>query len=1104
MRTAHRALGLLLVALIGMPQASGESVSERSTRALLEGLEDRQMPDVMLWVVERAAADPSISEDFKAELPFRRAEALVGVSRTEGDAAKRGAYLDDAEKSLDAFLANSPTGDLAITAYTQKGTLLIDRGQKKLEQAKRPGQDAAGLSAEATAFFDAAIRSLKGTVTPDQKEIATVTNAEDAIIQSLREVDAEIAALKPTDTPRKKPAARRPADQQKTLDRLEESQKKYQGQLLATRILVGAALFEKSKAAPSGSKEAAAALTESTDLFKGIAEKYAASAPTAATYARYYWGRNLAASGKHAAAADILAPVVAIDDKSPVAIGLRAKAANTSLECWLAMVAAEKDPARARGILERVDDSLRRFVLTPAEKLPGRSLDAEWLALKYRAAAALAALAERVDAKERQARGLLQRDARKLAIEVAMANKDFAKEARELAGKLGKELPDGEDDKDVAAIVADARVSYAAFQEKQAEAKQLQATGKAAEASAKLAESATDRDAATTLFERAVAVGDADPKADVTAVNTARSMLAFLYYDAKRYADAATVGTLLLERYPNSYGSKQAARVALASLQHLALQPDPAAAAQAKQNLVAVATSMGRTWPAEPEGADAYSVLLNAAIEAHAPATIEELLAACPTASPRRAEFAMRAGTALRREAQDARKREPDARPPDADIERWNAAAHAAIDEGLASLEGATTLPPGPAAKVAVSAALARVQMALEDGDRTTAGRLLEHPVFGPWTAVTSGDPTLSQGHLAEGALTVALRHFIETEQLDKAQKAMDALETAAGLGAEASAKLTAMYLAMGRDLQGQLEALGSGPEAGSPQVRERATRILQGFEKFLDGVATRDAKVSSQVWVATTYLTLGSGRGTGSIVSRSKADQYLDRAAEAYARLLARKDDPEASEKERAEAAAFEPSIRLKMASIYKDRGRWDDAQQQLDWILADQKRQNSLEIQVQAAELLEAAGRAAGESGDTAKADALLREAAVGRSSAPAVIWGWGGIANKLSRQAFAGSDEKSLKAREMFFKARLHVAETLLARARLNGQAPDRTKRLDTAKTSIVMTRKLYPDLGGETLRQRFEQVLKEIQKDQGAAHPGGFTQLDEEAAAAAATP
>jgi tetratricopeptide (TPR) repeat protein len=233
--------------------------------------------------------------------------------------------------------------------------------------------------------------------------------------------------------------------------------------------------------------------------------------------------------------------------------------------------------------------------------------------------------------------------------------------------------------------------------------------------------------------------------------------------------------------------------------------------------------------------------------------------------------------------------------------------------------------------------------------------------------------------------------------------------------------------------------------------------------------------------------------------VPKSKAEQYLDRAADAYARLLARKDDAKASEQERQDIARFEPSIRLKMASIFKERGKWDAAQEQLDWILADAKRQNSLEIQVQAAELLEAAGRAAGAAGDTAKADSLLREATAGRKAGTVVVWGWGNIANKLSRQAFAANDEKAMKARELFFDARLHVADMLLTRARLGGQAADREKRLDSAKTAISMTRKLYPDLGGESFQKRFEKLLKEVQKEQGVANPGGFKQLDEEAAA-----
>ena len=1099
MRMVFRAIVLSFLVVSASGAARGESAAEETTRSLLERLDERQMPDVMLWVIERAAADSAISGKLKGELPFLRATALVGTSRTESDATKRAALLDEAEKSIDTFLATSPTGDPAIAAYTQKGNLLIERGRGKLDLAKRPGQDAKKLSAEGVAFFESAIKSLKGTVKPDQKDIATVTNAEDAVLRALREVDAQIDTIKAGGKANGDGPAKLSPSQQKEVDRLEEIQTQYRAKLLSTRLMTGAALFEKSKAFPAGSTEATAAISESTAVFKTLAEKYGSNA--AGIFARYYWGRNTAAIGKHELAADTLSPIVVLDDKSPLAVSLRAKAINTSLECWLAMAAEQQDTAKATTILQRVDDAIRKFALTPADKLPGRKLDAEWLGLKYRTAAALDAWAGKLDVKEKQAKSLLQRDAKKLATEVATANKDFAKEARELAAKLGKDLPEGSEEKDFATLVADARVSFSGMQEKQVEAKKFLAEGKAAEAAEAAKLAGVDRDAAAKLFEEAIKAAEAEKQPDEAAINSARSMLTFLYYDAKRFADAATLGSMLTERYPNAMGSRQAARVALASLQQLGLQAEPAASKDAKAKLVAVATLIGKTWPAEAEGADAFSVLLNAALESRDAVAMAALLEKFPAESPRRAEFAMRAGTGLRREVQEARKLEASVRPDESTINDWNAAAKAAIDEGLASLDQAAALPAGAGAKIAAGAALARVQMALDDGDRETAGRVLEHKVFGPWTVVLGGDPALAQGQFAEGTLTVSLRHFIETEQLDKAQTAMDALEKAAGQGEEASAKLTGMYLSMGRDLQAQLENLGGGDKGTTPEVRERASKILAGFEKFLDGIAKRDKKISSQIWVATTYFTLGSGKGTGAVVPKSKAEQYLDRAAEAYARLLSAKDDPNVAEKDRADITRFEPSIRLKMSGIFKERGKWDAAQEQIDWILADPKRQNSLDIQLQAADLLEAAGRAALAAGDSAKGDALLRESAAGRKAPPILIWGWGGIANKLSRQAFSSADEKAMKAREQFFEARLHVADTLLTRAKLGGQAADRDKRLDTAKTAIAMTRKLYPDLGGEAFQKRFEKLLREVQKEQGAANPGGFTQLDQEAGALA---
>ena len=178
------------------------AAADATLRTLLDALEERQMGDVMLWAVESAERDPSLSPDAKAELPFLRATALVGLSRTEADAQKRGTLLDEAEASIDGFLKQSPSGERAIAAFSQKGNLLVERGRGRLALATRPGADATALKAEAVTFFDAAIRVLgsppasagkPGDATRSEpvKEIGTPANAEEAVLKELRKADAE-------------------------------------------------------------------------------------------------------------------------------------------------------------------------------------------------------------------------------------------------------------------------------------------------------------------------------------------------------------------------------------------------------------------------------------------------------------------------------------------------------------------------------------------------------------------------------------------------------------------------------------------------------------------------------------------------------------------------------------------------------------------------------------------------------------------------------------------------------------------------------------------------------------------------------------------------
>jgi hypothetical protein len=1062
---------------------ASEPVLDATVRQLLEKLEEREMPDVVIWVLDRVAADPAASAGIKAEIPFRRAGALVALSRNEADAKKRAAQFDSALEQIDAFLATQPTGQQAIDAYTQRGNLLVERGRMRLEQAKRPSADVAALRAQAAESFTQAIKSLEGTAKPG-KPIPTVTNAEDAVIKEYRDVRDAIAELKGEEKPADPKAGSkgppRPVrravggEKQKELQRLEALLEQLKVKLVQTRLMVGSAYFEKAKAFEKGSPEWKTAVQESTKQFKEVADKY--STMGAGLFARYYEGRNHAELDDNKKAVDTLAALATLEAKAPVAVLLRSKALATSLGCWI----EDKQ-------FDKLDESARKFVLAPLPKNP----DEDWLAMKYRAAVLLDGLAGTLDAKDKAAKGLAQRDAKKLAIEVATANGAFAEEARALASKLGKDVPEGEEEKTFASLVAEARVQVTTFQGKQAEAKKLQSEGKAEEAAAAATQAGAERDRAIAMFNEAIALAGEGGAQDA-AVNTARYMLTYLMYDAKRYREAAELGTLLATQFPNAMGSKQASMIAMASWQQLVRQPD-AGGGDPKAGLIDLATVVARTWPQEAEGGEAFGILANDAIDSRDAAKIIAAVDAVPAASPKRGSILQRAGAALWREVQQQGRLEAGVGAAPDVVAGWKQKATDWLDEGLKA-------PPvtGPLFKAHVAAALARAQIALDDGDSKLAISILENTEYGPWTVVTAdaGDPTLREGSFAEAALTVALRSFIQGQAIDKAQQSMERLETLAAKGdGDAAQRLTAMYFNMGRELQEQLERLGTGPEAS-----KNAAPILSGFEKFLDGLSKRDPKVASQIWVATTYLTLGSGKGGDSVVPADKAQQYLKRAGEVYGGLLERKGD--------AEIAKFEPSIRLKMASIARARGEWDEAQKQIDWILADPKRQNSIDTQWQAAELLQLAGRAIGAS-DPAGAEQRLKEAISGRPLPPGqpVIWGWGVLANKVSRQAFAGNDEKSLKARDQFFEARLNLAACLLDRARLKDKPEEAAKDLATkAKSSIATTRKLHADLGGEASRGRYEKLLKDVQMqlDPGNKKPAGFAELDAEAAAAAGPP
>ena len=848
---------------------------------------------------------------------------------------------------------------------------------------------------------------------------------------------------------------------------LEERQDELRALLLKTRLLIAGAYYEKSRALEPASKEWEAALTESAKQYKELYEKYRTRG--AGLFARYYEGRNYVVLGKRKEALASLADIRGLDGEGIIP-GLRAKAINSSLECWL------EDKK-----YDEFDDRLLKLSLAP---LTSDRIDHDWLGMKYRAALLLEKRAAAIPDKEKAKRATLLRDAKRLAMEVAKVNKDFGAESKALLAELGKQVPDDLDDGAATfeAAMDSARAGLASMQARQAELKQADAAKNEAAMETARKELAADRAKTIANLRRAMPLAGPD---DLEGLNQARYLLTYLFYEDQRLHDAATLGEFLVKRYPGAKGSQQAARIAMASWQQLQKQAVAGWADEAKEKCVETAEAIMRTWPDRPEAADAAVIAIAAATEAREPERIVEIMAKVPASSPRRAEVLLRAGGALWREVQEKSRLDEAARPPAATLAGWRAQAAKAIDDGLAGMAAGT----GPTV-VSVAAALARVQMAMEDGDNDRVKSLLEHPVYGPWKVLNGGDQAYSHGALATATATASLRYFIETEQSDNAVQAMKKLEELAGpAGTDASAKLTAMYQAMGRDLQAQLMNLASGPTAGTPQAQARAAAILTGFEKFLEGVA-KDPKLSSQMWAATTYLNLGSGEGTGSAVPKAKAEGYLDRAAAIYEGLLS-KGGPE--------IAKFEPSIRLKMANVYKEREKWDEAKKQIDWILSEKKRQNTLEFQIQAAELLQ---QAAAKATDRAKQADFYGKAISGyklRGDAGEIWgWGWAVISNRLEPQAFAGSDEKAMEARRRFFQARLNAVKCRMEKAEALPQ--EREKELQKAADYVELTFKMHPDLGGPDTRKAFDKLLKEIEKRLGRPARGvdGLKQSSEAAA------
>ncbi len=165
---------------------------------------------------------------------------------------------------------------------------------------------------------------------------------------------------------------------------------------------------------------------------------------------------------------------------------------------------------------------------------------------------------------------------------------------------------------------------------------------------------------------------------------------------------------------------------------------------------------------------------------------------------------------------------------------------------------------------------------------------------------------------------------------------------------------------------------------------------------------------------------------------------------------------------------------MRMRMAGCHREMGEFQKAMDVFETILS--RTPMLLNVQLDAARTFHAWG-------DAGSAEGYVRAIKGGlpdELTAKNAVWGW---------QKISSVTAKDEKYRAAFHESRYSIASARYYYARfVKGGASEKRKYVESAKQDIVTTQKLYPDMGGETWRPKYDALLRKIQTTLGEAATG----------------
>lgn len=1000
---------------------AGSALAVEPYLEFVQGLREQGYHDYAILYLDQIAARDSTPAEIKQVIPYQKALTYQDSAKAMKSPEKQLEQLTLAQDFLQQFVKDNPNHPNVADANSDRATILLNKGQAEVQQAKSP--------------------SNQGNKREFQKRARDYISKAREVFQTA--FDQHEANFK------KYPAF---IDQQKDPEQY-AARAKVEQNLITASLSLGMCTYEEAQTYDAGSAEFKQLLNKAAEEFEKMHQKYRSQ--VGGLYARAWQGKCYEEQKDLQKAMGIYNELLDHPGDNPALSQLKTQTMYFKLICL-----NSKDRHDHQLVVDLADEWMKKHKNELRTRL---GLSIQWeQALAYEA---LAATPEILPTDKDR----FLKQARSAAQEIQRFPGEYKDVAMSMVQRLTVKLGGKEKEPDdFNSAFGVAQQHFATAQDIRKEVDSLiKKKGPADEIAKLTVDWNTELKEAARYFELALRL--AKPNDDKKSILKARLFYSYVNYWQKKNYEAAILAQFVArtaDKDDDSIGL-DAAYIAMAAYvqayNEIKLSPDQKQ--EDMRLIVKACTLIADRWPSSDKANEAYMILGRMLSAQKKPAEAAVWFGKVPDSDPSYPEAQVQAGQAYwTAYIASSRNVGPD-KPTPEKLAEWLKSAETHLRNGIASM--AKKYPAtGTAPPELIGAKMSLSQIIISQGKDAEALKLLIDDPQSVQKAVTVNDETkdreekgVTSRPFAMATYKLIFRGYIGTGNLEKARETMQKLEEIAGAGGvEGGGEVTELYVDLGKKLKDELERLRQNGET------ERYDKLMTSFETFLNDMASRKEgqTFGTLSWIGETYFALGETLSGDA----AKAASFYEKAGTAFGEILNRAKDDQTF------ASSMQIyGVKLRQVYVLQLKKDFTTAETLVKDVIKESP--NNLKVQTAAAELYQAWG-SSGQADGVKK----LIVAIQGNSKQGGQVWGWSQIAVKLQKSQEFPTNPIYV---ENFLNARYNG--TLCRRKYAMEQTTkEKQKYLEGCKAELIATSAVTKDMPEEQF-QKFNELYRDVLKDLG---------------------